>query len=151
MTNQLEKIEPHAKRLEDAADRMDAAGIGGHPVNGHVAVLRGMAASMRADAAVGKMPHAYIGTGSGAVFGAAGDAPKGRPILTLVQAAAAKKENAPLVQQICATAQRLGLSSIEPDTQIDINKLNADLTNRNVGIDARMSLKAMLHRLHTIA
>jgi hypothetical protein len=76
---------------------------------------------------------------------------KGRPILTLTEAATAKKENAPLVQQVCATAIRMGLTSIDPSEKIDINKLNRELTKRNVGTDARMSLKAMLHSLHTIA
>jgi hypothetical protein len=93
----------------------------------------------------GKTPN------GGRVHAVAGDVPKGRPILTLVQAAAVKKENASLVQQICATAQRMGLTCIEPDKQIDINTLNLELTNRNVGTTDRISLKAMLHRLHTIA
>jgi hypothetical protein len=148
--NNLQKIEPHAKRLEDAADRMDKDGIGGHATRGHAAVLRDMASCMRADAAVGKMPHVY--NGGGAMYAVAADvAPKGRPILTLMQAAAAKKENAPLVQMICATARRMGLTCIDPSEKIDINKLNLELTNRKVGIDERMSLKAMLSRLHTIA
>jgi hypothetical protein len=144
MSNQLERVEPHAKRLEDAADRMEKDGLGGHPTRGHVAVLRGMAADMRADAAKGKMPHAYADS----LYAAA--APKGRPVLTLMEAATAKQENAPLVQQVCATAARMGLSSINPAEKIDINQLNRELTERNVGTDARMSLKGMLHRLHTI-
>lgn len=57
--NHLGKIEPHAKRLEDAADKMDEDGIGGHDTRGHAAVLRHMAGAMRADAAEGKMPHVY--------------------------------------------------------------------------------------------
>jgi hypothetical protein len=38
---------------------MEGAGIGLAPTAGHVAVLRRMAASMRAEAAMGKMPHIY--------------------------------------------------------------------------------------------
>ena len=53
------KVEPHAKRLEDAADKMEADGMGmggagmGMP---HTKMLRHMAGSMRADAAMGRMP-----------------------------------------------------------------------------------------------
>jgi cold shock CspA family protein len=137
--NNLSKVEPHALRLEAAADKMDAGGIGGHPTRGHAAILRDMAGSMRADAARGKMPNEY----GGSLYAAADTAPKGRPILTLTEAAAAKKENAPLVQQVCATVARMGLGSIDPSEKIDINKLNRELTKRGVGTDARMSLKAM--------
>ena len=53
-------IEPHAARLEDAADRMSKDGIGNSlSPPGHVHILRHMAATMRADAAVGKMPSIY--------------------------------------------------------------------------------------------
>lgn len=125
---------------------MDKAGIGGHATRGHAAVLRDMAGCMRADAARGRMPNEY-----GGFLNAAAAAPKGRPLLTLTEAATAKKENAPLVQQICATAQRMGLTCIDPEKQIDISKLNLELTNRKIGTDERMSLKAMLSRLHVIA
>jgi len=57
--NMLDKVEPHAKRLEDAADEMEADGIGGHLTDGHAAVLRRMSACMRADAAHGKLPSVY--------------------------------------------------------------------------------------------
>ena len=57
--NHLDKVEPHAKRLEDVAAKMDEAGIGGHATSGHAAVLRKMAETMRADAAEGKMPHVF--------------------------------------------------------------------------------------------
>jgi hypothetical protein len=56
------QVEPHAKRLEDAAEQMSKAGIGNHITGGHVTHLRRMAACMRADAAVGKMPDIYYGT-----------------------------------------------------------------------------------------
>ncbi len=57
--NQLHKVEPHAVALEDAADRMDAAGIAGHPTRGHAVVLRTMATAMRADASQHKVPYIY--------------------------------------------------------------------------------------------
>ena len=56
-------VEPHAKQVEDAADGMEKAGLGGHATRGHVAVLRHMAGCMRADAAKGQMPHVYKSTG----------------------------------------------------------------------------------------
>lgn len=58
------KVEPHANRLEAAADQMDKDGIGLHQTAGHVNHLRRMADAMRADAAVGKVPHAYHDAGS---------------------------------------------------------------------------------------
>jgi hypothetical protein len=61
MTN-LEKVEPHAKRIEDAANAMQAAGIGGDLNNGHALHLRKIAASLRCDAAQGKLPSVYHGT-----------------------------------------------------------------------------------------
>lgn len=58
------KVEPHATRLEAAADQMEKDGIGLHETSGHVSHMRRMAGAMRADAAVGKMPHAYHDSGS---------------------------------------------------------------------------------------
>lgn len=57
----IEKVEPHAAGLEAAASRMEAAGIGLHPEEGHVHHLRRMAGHMRAEAAMGRIPHAYAG------------------------------------------------------------------------------------------
>jgi hypothetical protein len=51
-------VEPHAAALESCAASMEAAGIGGAP-HGHVAFLKNMAASMRADAARGTVPSIY--------------------------------------------------------------------------------------------
>lgn len=55
----LARVEPHASRLEAAADMMQAAGVGLHMPFGHADHLRRMAHSMRADAAVGKVPHEF--------------------------------------------------------------------------------------------
>jgi hypothetical protein len=145
--NNLTLVEPHAKRLEDAADRMDKDGIGGHASRGHAAVLRDMASCMRADAARGKMPDVY--NGGGALFGAAAtdNAPKGRPLLTPLQASQAKQENAPLVQQIMATAARMNID-IDPTKVIDVSALNRSLAGRSV--DERLAIKSMLARLHLI-
>lgn len=55
----IEKTEPHANNLDNAANRMEAAGIGLHPEAGHVHHLRRMASDMRSEAAQGKLPHMY--------------------------------------------------------------------------------------------
>jgi hypothetical protein len=57
--NQSSVIEPHAKALEMCASNMEAAGIGGDITHGHAAVLRRMAACLRADAAHGRLPHVF--------------------------------------------------------------------------------------------
>jgi hypothetical protein len=64
--NFLPQVEPHAAKLESCAAGMEAAGIGGDMTNGHAVILRRMAASMRADAAQGRLPS---------TMHAAGDAP----------------------------------------------------------------------------
>jgi hypothetical protein len=61
--NFLSKVEPHAARVDKAADLMEQDGLGGHPTRGHATVLRKMAGCMRADAAQGKMPHVFEDTG----------------------------------------------------------------------------------------
>ncbi|ADE12145.1 DUF6582 domain-containing protein [Sideroxydans lithotrophicus] len=52
-------VKPHADVLRACADGMEAAGIGLHATQGHVKVLRHMAARMEAEAAMGKLPHVY--------------------------------------------------------------------------------------------
>jgi len=52
-------VKEHADRLRAAAASMCAAGMGMHPKGGHVAILHGMADSMEAEAALGKLPHVY--------------------------------------------------------------------------------------------
>ena len=53
------KMEPHANHLEAAADAMEKDGVGLAPHSGHVMVARRMAASIRSDAANGKVPHTF--------------------------------------------------------------------------------------------
>jgi hypothetical protein len=52
-------VEPHAERLEKAADQMEAAGLGLHPEEGHVHHLRRMASHLPADAALGRLADRY--------------------------------------------------------------------------------------------
>jgi hypothetical protein len=57
--NQISKVEPHARTLESAADAMERDGIGGGLNNGHAVHLRRMAASLRSEAALGKLPSSF--------------------------------------------------------------------------------------------
>lgn len=52
-------VEPHAVALEGVAASMESAGLGNHATIGHASALRRMAGSMRADAALGKLPSVY--------------------------------------------------------------------------------------------
>lgn len=52
-------VEPHAAALERTAAAMKASGIGAHPENGHARVLHSMAGTMRAAAAMGRLPHVF--------------------------------------------------------------------------------------------
>ncbi len=57
--NVLHKVKDHADKLRGCADGLEAAGMGGHERNGHVAVLRRMADKMEAEAVLGKLPHVW--------------------------------------------------------------------------------------------
>ncbi|WP_051382431.1 DUF6582 domain-containing protein [Bradyrhizobium sp. Tv2a-2] len=52
-------VEPHCAALDACHAAMAAAGVGVHPGSGHVHVLRRMSDSMRAEAAIGKIPHIF--------------------------------------------------------------------------------------------
>jgi hypothetical protein len=151
--NHLAKVEGHARRLEKIAADMDAAGIGGHDVKGHAAVLRHMAGSMRADAAHGKMPYRYESSGAG-VFASASDVAtprptKGRPVVTVAELIAAKgPEVAPLVKRVRAQARRLGYD-LPLDRHIDLFELDQAIAGRGDRIE-RLSLKSNLHSLHLV-
>jgi hypothetical protein len=55
----MSMVEPHAKACEACADAMEAAGVGADPRHGHVAVLRNITGHLRAEAAMGRVPHIY--------------------------------------------------------------------------------------------
>lgn len=63
----------HARVLEAAAIGLEKDGLGLHPIAGHVATLRDMAGSMRADAARGKVSYAYAHGMASDVMHAASD------------------------------------------------------------------------------
>lgn len=97
--NQLEKIEPHASRLEAAATSMDAAGIGGHPTRGHAAILRGMAGDLRSKAAKGELPAVFD------QFNAAADTGDGELSARQIRALSATSGPVSFAQAISAAGQ----------------------------------------------
>jgi hypothetical protein len=48
-----------ADSFDSCAAACDAIGLGGHITQGHAAIARGMARHIRAEAAVGSIPHVY--------------------------------------------------------------------------------------------
>lgn len=96
------KVEPHATKLEAVAEGMEKDGIGLHDTAGHVNHMRRMAGSMRADAAVGKMPHAYHDAGS---YWAQADAARARQqALEASGTPAVKIEETPQYKELKAAA-----------------------------------------------
>ncbi len=53
------KVEPFASKMDEMADQMEGEGVGTDERSGHVKVLRAMSASMRSDAAQGRVPASY--------------------------------------------------------------------------------------------
>lgn len=148
--NNLSKIEPHALRLEAAADRMDQAGIGGHETRGHAAVLRQMAGAMRADAARGRLAYRYdapADTMSASASGG-GTATRGRPAVTVQQLLEADPTAARRVNAARHAAKRLGYI-LPLDRHVDLNELDAATRGRD--LMERLSLKSNLAALRLIA
>jgi hypothetical protein len=55
----IDKIEPHALKLEALASDLERDGIGGDLNNGHALHLRKMAADLRSQAAQGRLAHSF--------------------------------------------------------------------------------------------
>lgn len=160
-------VEPHAAALDSCAAAMEAAGIGNHPSLGHGTVLRRMAGSMRAEAAMGKMPHIYrdhdYGYSAGADKNEAAkavveEATKGLKdqLASLgtqfadLKAAAFKATPAPerktLSPQITALLAKAGLSEPEGDTKLDPHAVSDALNKAGMERQAIMTAKTALHR-----
>lgn len=93
-------VEPHAAACDACADGMEAAGIGGHPSNGHAAVLRRVAGSLRAAAAMGQMP--FIHRDHDWPVNAGADKVNEDAIARAIEAA-----TAPLKEEIAATKTKM--------------------------------------------
>lgn len=169
------KIEPHAKALEACAGAMEAAAVGGHPHNGHVAVLRRMADSMRAEAAVGKVPHIYrdhdyAGTwaagadGNVARTGAKEESPELKALrdqlasistkMADLKAAAADSAKQPerktIPPQITQLLAKAGMGA-EDDGKVSVAKLDAAMSGASMDLRQRMVLKQQLIRDNLLA
>lgn len=146
--NNLERIEPHAKRLEDAADKMEAAGIGLHADGGHVAVLRRMAAKMRADAAQGKIPHAFGADADRTLSTIRAAKRQLYELRTPVEACEAAPKNIETVRWLRAELKRMGYDLVMEE-KVDEMRLNQVMAGHDV--QKRMAIKAGLSSLKLIA
>ena len=145
MSNLLSKIEPHASRLEDAADKMDAAGIGGHPKRGHAAVLRDMAASLRADAARGKTSDVFDG---GVMYGAAStassdDIAAGLEQLGVIRAGEQNSRRFQVMKAEAVASLNRHNIALDDDDTITLVSLNRQLAGKGLDVSTRMRLKSM--------
>jgi hypothetical protein len=145
-TTILEKVTPHASRLEDAADRMDKDGIGGHPTRGHAAVLRDMAADLRATAARSKMPYevgSYDST-HGRPYYAAEEIRAG---LEQIGAIDASGENSMWLQRIQQEAtfalKKLGVNTDKLTEGKKLSAFELDTAMRGKPTQARIQAKAL--------
>ena len=145
--NNLAKIEPHALRLEDAADKMDAAGIGGHQTRGHAVTLRSMAANMRADAAVGKLPYS-----NSSLHAAADNArlPRGRlsPLRTPAEVLRACPEHEGTIRQLRGEGRRMGY---EMDDNSVVDRAAVDKAFANKDVTRRLAWKMAAARIGIMA
>ncbi|MBM7045433.1 DUF6582 domain-containing protein [Rhizobium lusitanum] len=155
-------VEPHATALESCAASMEASGIGSHSPAGHAAVLRRMAGSMRAEAAIGKVPAIYHDRDSG-YYASAEDTTKAtaaaveaatKPLkdelaamdtkLADLKAAGFKAAEVPerktLSPAIAALLAKSGLGAPEGDDKLDPHKVSKALADG--GMDRRAILEA---------
>lgn len=124
-------VEPHALALESAADAMHTAGIGLAPTSGHVDALRRMANAMRADAALGRVPHAY-----GGMYAATEEQDAN---LQLADGGA----EAPLPRAVLASLQAAGVT-IRPG---EVSLAELDTAMSGADLSARLLVKSELNRL----
>jgi hypothetical protein len=154
-----DRVEKHAVRLDKAADMMDQDGIGGHPSRGHAMMLRKMAGSMRADAAMGKTPHVfldgdnYMHAAAAAVDPDSADrttAKGARQQITIDEAISAARNERDLrrINLVVHDARRLGID-LPVDSYISV--FSIDQQTKGKDIQARMALKTGLRALCLIA
>jgi hypothetical protein len=149
--NQLSKIEPHSKRLEDAADRMIKDGVGTHATRGHAAMLRRMAGEMRAAAARGRIPYESSTAGMFASSDGTKTTPmRGRPTVTVNELLQERGDDAIVrrLNKVTHQARRLGFD-IPADRFIDVHELDQAISGRGDRIE-KMALKANLAALRLI-
>lgn len=144
MSNLSTVVEPHARNLETSADAMEGAGIGGHPTRGHAAIMRRMAADLRANAVQGKLPSAFD---AGMYASAASDtapAPRALTALSPLAAAAANPMLKPLLRNLKARCERLGYD-LKDNEVIDPFELDRAFAGKPVG--ERLAIKCSLGQI----
>lgn len=155
------KVEPHAKALEACADAMDAAAVGGHPQNGHAAVIRRMAGSMRAEAAMGKIPHIFrdhdyplyasadnqgaapasAQTENAEVTALKAQMAKLEGDLAAARAASPEPQRKTLTPQIASLMAKAGVS-LGDDGKLSASAVDAGLRKAGLSINERLRIKA---------
>lgn len=160
------KVEPHAKALDACADTMEAAAVGGHPSNGHVAVLRRMAGAMRAEAAMGKIPHIYRDHdyAGGSMYAGADNGNKDAGSaeikalkdqvaslttklddkLAATRAAAPEPQRKTLTPEISRLLARAGIDEPGEDGKLSAAGVDKALKDSGLGISERLRIKAAL-------
>jgi hypothetical protein len=118
------EAERMAQGLDDLAKAFDGSGLGQHPVSGHSAILKRMAQSVRADAAVGKTPYSWSDS---SLYAAAGTGTSTLPL--------------PVLHDLrCA-----GLETLAQDGEtISLQDLNASFRETGVDPSARLRIKSAL-------
>jgi hypothetical protein len=122
------RVERHAQALEDAAAAMAADGIGLHSTRGHSVYLKRMAESMRADAAQGRLPHAWHDTAG-------------------MYAAASGPVEPALPAPVLRTLQACGVDLAAKDTTISVADLDVSMTAAGIGTPEKIAAKFELARL----
>lgn len=164
----MKRVEPHVTALESCCAAMEADGIGVAD-GGHVSRLRKMASSMRADAAMGKVPSTYseymysaaAPIAAAAVDVAAEVAKAMAPLkaeletaktkLVDMQASARALATAPerktIPPAISALLAKAAITMPEGDTKLSVGSVDAALNAAGIPLDKRIQLKAELSRI----
>lgn len=164
----MSKVEPHAAALDSQADKMEAEGVGTDARSGHVKVLRNMASSMRASAAMGRVPASYSdGMYASAEQPAATDATTSPEVKALkdelaalgtkfadLQAAASKEGKAPerktLSPHITALLAKADIT-VPEDGKLEAGKLDVALAASGLSTAQRLATKASLAQAGVLA
>lgn len=116
----MSKVEPHAMRLEAAAEKMEQDGVGSVSGNGHAHHLRRMADSMRADGARGKIPDSYHD--SGAYFASAAPVAQAQKVEETPEYKALKASQVALEEKLNNVSAQLADTVSSMQTKVaDIN------------------------------
>jgi hypothetical protein len=121
--------------LESCAANMEADGIGAHSALGHAAVLCRMASCMRAEAAAGKMPHAWHDQDYPTTASATGKTSIESEVLRAVQAAVE-----PLQDELRATNSKIAASEAKMKDLSDKARARAAAPDRGTPSPIMVSL-----------